>query len=461
MTGAHILVVDDEPDIRGMIEEILRDEGHRVTAAGDLAGLNQALASGRPDVLLLDVWLPDGDGVAWLRDRQAAGGLACPVLMISGHGTIETAVEAVKHGAYDFLEKPVSLAKLLHGVNRALDLAKLRRENEGLRKQVALDAPVGDSFAMRTLRAQLERAAASDLPVLIRGEVGTGKETLARFVHAASSRAANAFVRFAAASLPPEQQRVALFGAEMDSVIKPGVLDQAQGGTLYLDELMALGEEVQARLSKALEAGQFLRDGGSRPQNINFRLIASSSRALERELQAGQLREDLYYQLNVLQASAPPLRDRLDDIPVLVRYLVDLMGRRDQLPERRFTDAALQELRKHQWPANLRELRNLLQRVLILGQGDVEVEEVQAALGLLVPNGQAKASNEAPIDLGVSLRDARDQFERLYLMRQMKRCGGSMSKLAASAGMERTHLYRKFKDLGIDPKAMDLDETAG
>jgi len=458
MNAAHIIVVDDEPDIRGMIEEILRDEGHRVGVAADLAGLNAQLQQARPDLLLLDVWLPDGDGVAWLRDRQAAGSLNFPVLMISGHGTIETAVDAVRHGAYDFLEKPVSLAKLLHGVNRALDVARLRRENEGLRKQVALDAPVGESLAMRALRAQLERAAASDLPVLIRGEVGTGKETLARFVHAASSRAPNAFVRFAPASLPIEQQRVALFGAEMDSVVKPGVLDQAQGGTLYIDELMSLGDDAQARLSKALEARQFLRDGGSKAHPINFRLIASSARGLEKELQAGQLREDLYYQLNVLQASAPPLRDRLEDIGVLVRHLVDVMGRRDQLPERRFNDAALAELRRHAWPANLRELRNVVQRILILGTGDVDAEEVQTALGSAPATTRPGA--DASIDLSLSLRDARDGFERQYLSRQMKRCGGSMSKLAASSGMERTHLYRKFKDLGIDPKAMDLDEGA-
>lgn len=457
MNPAHILVVDDEPDIRGMVEEILRDEGHRVTVAADLAGLNAQLLATRPDLLLLDVWLPDGDGVAWLRDRQSAGTLNFPVLMISGHGTIETAVDAVRHGAYDFLEKPVSLAKLLHGVNRALDVARLRRENEGLRKQVALDAPVGDSLAMRTLRAQLERAAASDLPVLIRGETGTGKETLARFVHAASSRAANAFVRFAPTTLPAEQQGVALFGAEMDSVVKPGIFDQAQGGTLYIDELMGLGDDVQARLSKALEARQYLRDGGSKPQPVNVRMIASSARPLEQALQAGQLREDLYYQLNVLQAAAPPLRDRLDDIGVLVRYLVELMGRREQLPERRFTDGAIAELRRHAWPANLRELRNLLQRLLILGHGDVEAEEVQAALGQGNPT-PVKAGNEVPVDLSMSLREARDAFERAYLVRQMKRCGGSMSKLATSSGMERTHLYRKFKDLGIDPKAMDLDD---
>ena len=458
MNVAHIFVVDDEPDIRGMIEEILRDEGHRVSAFADLASLNAALVGTRPDLMLLDVWLPDGDGVAWLRDRQASGGINCPILMISGHGTIETAVEAVKHGAYDFLEKPVSLAKLLHGVNRALDVAKLRRENEGLRKQVALDAPVGDSLAMRTLRAQLERAAASDLPVLIRGEVGTGKETLARFVHAASSRAANPFVRFAPGSLPPEQQCVALFGAEMDSVVKPGVLDQAQGGTLYLDELMSLGEDVQSRLSKALEARLYLRDGGSKPHPINFRLIASSSRALERELQAGQLREDLYYQLNVLQASAPPLRDRLDDMAVLVRHLVDLMGRRDQLPERRFSEPALAEMRKHAWPANLRELRNMLQRLLILGQGEVDAEEVQGALGNGPATPVARGQGDVAVDLALSLREARDAFERAYLVRQMKRCGGSMSKLAASSGMERTHLYRKLKDLGVDPKALDASE---
>lgn len=457
MSAARILVVDDEPDIRHLIQDILSDEGHSVRTAESIATARAALAAETPDLMLLDVWLPDGDGLHFLRERIEADGLPCPTVMISGHGTIESAVEAVRLGAYDFLEKPVSLAKLLLTVQRALETAQLRRENAGLKQLLQPIAPVGSGAGVRALRAQLERAALSDAPLLIRGEAGTGKESLARFVHQSGPRAHAAFVRIAPASLPAERVMAGLFGEEARGDVIPGAFEQANGGSVYIDEVAALDEHTQARLAAALESRQFLREGGAQSLPLGVRIIASSSLPPERELQNGRLREDLFYQLNVLGVSAAPLRERSEDVPELLRTQVAQLAERDLLPVRGFEPAALERLCRHNWPGNLRELRNLVQRLLILGgDGDIDLEEINEALGIIAPGpGPGRTAGDFLLDLSLPLRDARDRFERAYLMRQLKLCAGSVSKLASLSGMERTHLYRKLKDLGVDPKSLD------
>lgn len=456
MTAARILVIDDEPDIRQLIEDILRDEGHDVRGAESLAAAQTALATQTPDLMLLDVWLPDGDGLRFLRDLIEGSGLPCATVMISGHGTIETAVEAVRLGAYDFLEKPVSLAKLLLTVQRALETAQLKRENAGLKQHLQPTAPVGNSAGVRALRAQLERAAHSEAPLLIRGEAGTGKESLARYVHQRGPRAHADFVRIAPASLPIERAMAALFGVEANGEIIPGALEQANGGTVYIDEIAALDEQTQARLAAALESRQFLREGGVQLLPLGARVVASSSQPPEREMQNGKLREDLFYRLNVLGVSAAPLRERCEDIPDLLKAQVAQLAERDLLPVRGFELPAMDRLCRHQWPGNLRELRNLVQRLLILGgEGDIDLEEINEALGIVAP-GPGRGAGDFLLDLSLSLRDARDRFERAYLMRQLKLCAGSVSKLANLSGMERTHLYRKLKDLGVDPKSLDV-----
>ncbi len=455
MTAARVLVVDDEPDIRHLIEDILRDEGYSVRTAESVATARAALALETPELMLLDVWLPDGDGLRFLRETIEAVGLPCPTVMISGHGSIESAVEAVRLGAYDFLEKPVSLAKLLLTVKRALETAQLRRENAGLKQLLLPVAPVGDSAGVRVLRAQLERAAHSDAPLLIRGEAGTGKESLARYVHQSGPRGHAAFVRMAPASLPPERMMAGLFGVEARGDVIPGAFEQASGGSVYIDEIAALDEITQARLAAALETRQFLREGGTQSLPLAARIIASSSQAPERELQNGKLREDLFYQLNVLGVSAAPLRERSEDIPELLHSQVAQLAERDLLPQRGFEPAAMDRLCRHSWPGNLRELRNLVQRLLILGgDGDIDLEEINEALGIVAP-GPGRSAGDFLLDLSLPLRDARDRFERAYLMRQLKLCAGSVSKLANLSGMERTHLYRKLKDLGVDPKSLD------
>ena len=455
MTAARILVVDDEPDIRQLIAEILGDEGHQVRTAESVTTARAALAAETPELMLLDVWLPDGDGLRFLRELIEGDGLPCPTVMISGHGTIESAVEAVRLGAYDFLEKPVSLAKLLLTVQRALETAQLRRENAGLKQQLLPIAPSGQSAGVRALRAQLERAAQSDAPLLIRGEAGTGKESLARFVHQSGPRGHANFVRIAPTSLPSDRVLASLFGVESRGDVIPGAFEQASAGTVYIDELAALDEHAQSRLAAALESRSFVREGGNQALPLAARIIASSSHSLESELQAARLREDLFYQLNVLTVTAAPLRDRGEDIADLLGDQIAQLAERDVLPVRGFSAEAMDRLRRHSWPGNLREMRNLVQRLLILGgDGEIDLEEINEALGIVAP-GPGRAAGDFLLDLSLPLRDARDRFERAYLMRQLKLCAGSVSKLASLSGMERTHLYRKLKDLGVDPKSLD------
>ena len=457
MASGRILVVDDEPDIRSTVKEILEDEGYQVSLAASAAAAREARTQMRPDVILLDIWMPELDGISLLREWAGAGALTCPVIMMSGHGTVETAVEATRLGAYDFVEKPISLAKLLLTIERAREASRLKRENDGLRAQLALPLePVGSSRAIVALRAQLDKLAQHDTPVLIQGEPGTGKETVARWMHERSARRAAPFIAVAPASIPREHLVAALFGAEDANGVQQGLLEQANGGTLFLDEVAELDPELQQRLSSVLERRALVRSGGAVAISLDLRVIAATAQNLEALIQAGAFREELYYLLNVVPLPVPPLRKRSEDVPELLRLYGDFFASRDKLPYRHFPVAVQNRLRNHDWPGNVRELRNLVQRLLIMGNGDqVELDEVEAALGnarATRAETPAATTPASSIDFNLPLREAREQFERAYLLRQLHDAGGSVGRLAKMVGMERTHLYRKLRDLGVDVK---------
>lgn len=446
--SAHILVIDDERDIRETVRDILVDEGYEVSVAETAGDARQARRQRRPDLVLMDVWLPDTDGITLLREWTQQAGFASPVIMISGHATVETAVEATRLGAYDFIEKPLSLSKLLLTVQRALEADKLQRENLDLRRQAQpLPEPIGGSRVMRALRDQVQRIARHQAWVLISGEPGSGKELLARYLHASGPRSGGPFVEVGVATLVGENAATALFGFEQDSDVRYGYLEQANGGTLFLGEVADMDPAVQTKLLGALENRSFVRVGGREPVRFDARVVAATHRDLQEYMADGRFREDLYYQLNVVPLKVAPLREHAEDVPELLAYYVDLFVRRENLPPRRFTAAALRRLGAHPWPGNVRELKNLVQRLLILGVDDeIGEDEVDDALG-----GRSR-QGALPISLDAPLRAARMEFERAYFEHQLNSLGGNVAEVAQRAGIERTHLYRKLRMLGIKPR---------
>ena len=452
MTASHILVVDDEPDIRSTVQEILQDEGYEVAVAESGERAREARRQRRPDLILLDIWMEDIDGISLLREWSEGGGLPCPVIIMSGHGTVETAVEATRLGAYDFIEKPISLAKLLLTVERALESDRLARENVGLRRRIQpLSEPIGKSAVMQQLRQQALRIAQHDSWVLISGEPGVGKKVFARHIHEHSQRRAGPFIEAAVGSLSRENSSVELFGSEEGDELHYGRFEQANGGTLYLGDVADMDAQTQARLLSVLQSRSFLRVGGSVPVQVDLRIIASTHRNLEEEVRAGRFREDLYYHLNVVPLNIKPLRDHCEDVPELLNFYTDYYVTHENLPYRQFSVAAQNRLRHYSWPGNIRELRNLVQRLLILGTTDtVEAEEVDAAVSNQLLRAEAAAVESMAYDM--PLREAREQFEKQYLAHQLQEVGGSVGKLAKRVGMERTHLYRKLRGLGIEFK---------
>ncbi|NDY95897.1 sigma-54-dependent transcriptional regulator [Wenzhouxiangella limi] len=447
MAGARILIVDDEPDIRELIVDILQDEGHQVCAAADAAQAREQRRSQTPELILLDVWMPDTDGISLLREWRDAQALDCPVVMISGHGSVETAVEATRLGAYDFIEKPVSMAKLLVTVNNALEAGRLKRENAGLKQRApSVMEPLGRSLAVQNLRRRLEKVAAHDAPVLITGEPGVGKQQAARWIHAHSRRAQGPFVA-APTRIEAQGWRNLLLG----SAGEPGLLAQAQGGVLFINDITLLDASAQSLLLRILESGH-LEPDSSTSSELDIRIITGAGAGLADLVRSGRIDESLYYRLNVLPLEIPPLRERQEDVPDLVRFYAEYFPSRDGLPYRHFSVAAQNRLRQHRWPGNLRELRNLVQRLLILGgDEEVSVAEIDEALAQ-VDAVSAGPGQQIPALFRLPLREAREEFERQYLTHQLKLAEGSVGKLAEAVEMERTHLYRKLRQLGIDPK---------
>lgn len=454
MSAPHILVVDDEPDIRNLVQEILSDEGYEVDVAADATSARESRRLRRPDLVLLDIWMPGEDGISLLKEWQDGGGLMCPVIIMSGHGTVETAVEATRLGAYDFIEKPLTLGKLLLSVRRALEADQLQRDTLGPVDHPYVPEPIGSSVTMQQVRSQARRIAQHDSCVLITGEPGTGKEAIARYIHSLSPRSSRPFVSITAALLAREGSRAELASAEAGEALERDLLEQASGGILFLDEVADVDLDAQGRLLNALEGQGFARTGGNRPAT-DVRVMAASQRDLQQEVQARRFREDLYYRLNVVPLRVPPLREHAEDIPELLSHYVDFYCGREGLPYRRFAIAAQNRLRHYTWPGNSRELRNLVQRLLIMGTSEqIAVEEVDLALGQRDQQDQGEPQWRPEV-FELPLREAREEFERSYLLHQLKQCRGSVSRLSQRVGMERTHLYRKLRALGINPKEVD------
>lgn len=454
MVAARILVVDDEPDIRALVGDILGDEGYQVALAENVERARVQKRELQPDLVLLDIWMPKEDGISLLREWVEAGALDCTVIMMSGHGTIETAVEATRLGAWDFIEKPISLAKLLLTVQRALEAGRLRRENFGLRQQLAQPSePIGQSVVMRELRAQVEHVAAVDSCVLLHGERGVGKQELASWLHARSARADHPFAAFSAEGANWEQARAALLGVENEA----GLIECSEGGSLFIDEICALGPELQQVIAQMLERGSVPRPGAATPRGVDLRIIAASAHDLNAAVKSGQLREDIYYQLKVAPIEVPPLREHSEDVPALLQHYAEHFAARDRLRYRNVGVAVQNRLRQHDWPGNVRELRALVQRLLLMrGDTDISLAEVEQALEFGARRGDTEIALN--VDLSAGLREARESFERDYLSRQLDAAGGSVAKLAKRVGLERTHLYRKLRDLGIELKSGNRDD---
>ena len=450
MSEAYILIVDDEADICTLVKEILEDEGYEVSAAENAEQAREARRARRPDLVLLDIWMPDTDGISLLKEWASNSGEDTPVIMMSGHGTVETAVEATRLGAYDFLEKPLSTAKLLLTVKNALETAQLKQDNIGLRRESGtVTEPVGRSPIMQNLREQVKRIAQHDTSVLLIGESGSGKEVYARYLHQSSNRHDGPFVRVPIAGLTNANAAAELFGVEDGEQVHFGSLEQANGGTLFLEDIIDMDLGVQARLLSALTHQSFMRVDGVAPVSINVRIIAATSHDPGKAVEEGTLREDLYYHLNVVPLEIPPLRSHRDDIPELLNYYIDQFATTEGLPYRRFTVGAQNRLRNYSWPGNIRELKNVVHRLLILGSGaNIDQDEIELSIGEI----REKGESDIPPEFDLPLKEAREQFERSYLEHQLRETGGSMSKIAKRVGLERTHLYRKIRALGIDPK---------
>lgn len=445
----YIMVVDDEQDIRQLVSEILEDEGYEVAMAENATEAKKLRKQRTPNLILLDIWMPDCDGITLLREWVAEDDNLCPVIMMSGHGSVESAVEATRLGAYDFLEKPLSLAKLLLIVERALETSSLQRENAGLKQQLMIGVdPVGKSAVVERTKDKVKRLAQHDTRVLFVGEAGVGKEMFARYLHNNSPRREGAFIDVSVGSISPENAAVEFFGREDSGRVYRGLLEQAHRGTLFLGEIGGMDPETQARLLSALESSSFLRVGGSQAVRVDVRVVASTRMALDEEVNHGRFRQDLYYLLNEVTLDVHPLRDHSEDVPSLLNFYVDHFVVHEKLPFRRFSMAAQNYLRNYSWPGNVRELRNLVQRLMILGAGDdIELDEVKTALGSIAE--QPKLGSNVPEFFNLPLKEARDHFEKSYLEYHFEKNGGSVAKLASAIGMERTHLYRKLHSLKI------------
>jgi two-component system nitrogen regulation response regulator NtrX len=449
------LIVDDEADIRELVAGILDDEGFTTRTARDSDSALAEIANRRPSLVFLDIWLQGSklDGLQLLEQikRDHAD---LPVVMISGHGNIETAVAAIKRGAYDFIEKPFKSDRLILVATRALETSRLKREVKEL-KQLAPTASImtGRSACMNQLRQTIDRAAKANSRILIVGPSGAGKELAARTLHNASGRADGPFVVINAAAITPERMEIELFGVEPNGehARKTGALEEAHGGTLFVDEIGDMPRETQNKILRVLVEQTFQRQGGTAKVSVDVRIISSTARNLEEEIAAGRFREDLYHRLSVVPIRVPPLSERREDIPELIDYFMDQISTATGLPKRQIGQDAMAVLQSHVWPGNVRQLRNNVERVMILAGGGPEViitaDMLPQDVGSMVP--AMPTSNNGEHIMGLPLREAREVFERDYLMAQISRFSGNISRTAEFVGMERSALHRKLKALGV------------
>jgi len=479
----HVLIVDDEADIRESLEAILSEEDYVITTAGTAAEALELLRDADYQAVLLDIWLPDGDGLdvlASIRGEQSLGGLggsnwgdprassarpgAPEVIMISGHGTIEAAVRATKLGAYDFLEKPLSMDRTLLVLRNAIQAHHLREDNQEFSRQLTKGSVTGESISVKALRQQIKLMAPTNGRVLIYGESGAGKELVARAMHAESLRRDRVFVELNCAAIPEDFIETELFGYRHGAgpggpnqpTEKRGTFERADGGTLFLDEVGDMSLKTQAKVLRALDEQRFYPVGASTPVHVDTRVIAATNKNLEEEIARGNFREDLFYRLNVIPFFVPPLRDRKEDIPLLAREFLSEFGQQYGRPHVEITDAALTALKQYHWPGNVRELRNVIERVLILNPKAQRIEPrhlpmlVQRTEGVAQrAEGNAARTPGAPREEFSTLLQAREAYERDYILKEIDRCHGNVSRAAESLGLERSHLYRKMKALGI------------
>jgi two-component system nitrogen regulation response regulator NtrX len=462
--ASDVLVVDDEADIRDLVAGILADEGYSVRTAASSEEALAAFRARKPALLILDIWMSGGgmDGLELL-DMVKALDADLPVIMISGHGNIETAVSAIKRGAYEFLEKPFKSDRLLLVVERALETTNLRRENRRLRTQaITPEGLMGRSMAAQQLRHTITKLAPANSRVLISGPPGAGKETVARLIHTGSPRARGEFVAISAAGMTPERMDVELFGEEGEGgrPAKIGVFERAHAGTLYLDEVADMPRETQSRILRVLVEQRFRRVGGDNDVQVDVRVVSSTSRDLREEIAAGRFREDLFHRLNVVPVNVPGLAERREDIPELVDYFIHRICEATGMPRRLLADDALAALQVRAWPGNLRQLRNNIERMLILASGAPSDPITADMLPAEAAVNQANTSLGAERIIALPLREAREVFEREYLNAQMLRFSGNISRTAAFIGMERSALHRKLKSLGLT-SGRTLEEEVG
>ncbi len=448
MSASRILVVDDEADIRGLLKEILSEEGYEVEVAADADQARAARARHSPDLVLLDIWMPGTDGITLLREWATSAPDGCPVVMMSGHGTVETAVEATRLGAFDFVEKPLSLAKLLRTVERALEAGRRRRQpTRTIPPQLLV--PAGKSRVMQQLRTELKQIASAASTVLLIGEPGSGREAFARYLHSESPHAGQPFVALIASSLRDADAEEQLLGRGESA----GLLEQAAGGTLFVQDIEDLPPAAQRLLLGVLESGAFTRVGSMQSRPFDARVLSSAQPGVEARAGAstGGLRRDLLANLNTLIVRVPPLREYAEDVPELLKHFVDRAVDAEGLPLRRFSVAAQNRLRNYPWPDNVRELKNLVHRLLIQGgPEEIRLDEIERELAMQSAPGEPLVKQDL---LALPLREAREQFERAYLQQQLSLCNGKVGQLAKRVGMERTHLYRKLRSLGVDFRA--------
>ncbi len=465
-TGADVLIVDDEEDIRELVAGILEDENFETRVAADSTSALEAITARRPALIVLDIWLQGSqlDGLELL-DKIKDDHPDLPVIMISGHGNVETAVSAIKKGAYDFIEKPFKADHLILTVERAIEISRLKRENLNLKERYGETLEmIGISPAITQVRQNIERVANTGSRVMITGASGSGKELTARLIHSNSARQEHPFIAINAAAIEPEQMETTLFGVEEapDRPRKIGLFEEAHRGTLFLDEICDMPIETQNKILRVLVEQRFERVGGGPKVQVDVRVISSTSRDVQKEIQEGRLREDLYHRLNVVPIHIPAIAERREDIPYLIEYFVDLLSRSSGLTKRTIGEDAMAALQTHEWPGNVREIRNNIERLLILNTGDestvITAEMLPTEIGASSQSINQGESNDRIISM--PLREAREMFEREYLLTQINRFSGNISRTAAFIGMERSALHRKLKSLGLSSRIRSHQHSA-